>query len=73
MKRRIIEEKELEKVTGGTIIFSEDCSTCGYFCSDQYSVNDFDAAVDYILANKGKMSENSMLKNMVELGILDYL
>lgn len=73
MKREMVNDNELEKVVGGTIIFSEDCSTCGYFCKDQYKVLDFDSAVDFILKNKGKMSERSMLSKMVTAGYLTEL
>lgn len=73
MERKPINEVDLEKVVGGTIIFSGDHSTCGYFCNDQYKVNDFDAAVEFILNNKGKMSERSMLNQLVAAGILSNL
>lgn len=73
MKREAINEKDLEKVVGGTIFFSEDHSTCGYFCDDQYEVNDFDACIDFIHANSGKMSERNMLKKMEAKGYISSL
>ena len=73
MERKMINDVELEKVIGGTIIFSGDHTTCGYFCNDQYKVNDFTAAVAFIRANKGKMSERSMLNKMVEAGFISNL
>lgn len=73
MDRKQVNETDLEQVVGGTIIFAPDHKTCGYFCNDQYKVKDYDAAIDYILKNKGKMSERSMLSKMVTAGILDNL
>lgn len=73
MERKPINEMDLEKVVGGTIMFSEDCSTCGYFCDNQYKVLNFDAALQYILDNKGKMSERNLLKKCVEAGYLANL
>lgn len=73
MERKKIDDEQLEGVVGGTIMFSEDRSTCGYFRTDQYRVNNFDAAVDFIRKNRGKMSENSMLKKMVQAGYLSNL
>lgn len=73
MAREMIEGNDLEKVVGGTISFNEDCSTCGYFCNDQYKVNNFSAVLDYINNNKGKMSERKMLSNMVAAGLLSNL
>jgi len=73
MERKPINEQELEQVVGGTIMFSEDHTTCGYFCEDQYHVNNFAAAVEFIQKNYKKMSERSMLKKMVEAGYITAL
>ena len=70
MKREIVNDNELENVVGGTIIFNPEHTTCGYFCNDQYKVLDYDAAVDFILKNRGKMSERSMLSKMVTNGYI---
>lgn len=66
-------KNELEKIVGGTIMFNEDNTKCGYFCDDQYEVYDFDACLDYLLENKGKMSERNLLKKCVELGYIGEL
>lgn len=73
MERQQINENDLEKVIGGTIVFNADCTTCGYFRNDQYKVLNFNAVLDYIKENKTKMSESKMLKNMVAAGLLANL
>lgn len=73
MEREKINETTAEQVNGGTISFNEDCTTCGYFCNDQYKVNNFEAVLSYIEKNKGKMSERKMLSNMVASGLLSNL
>ena len=73
MERSPINEADLEKVVGGTIMFSPDHSTCGYFCDNQYKVLNYNDAINYMLANKGKMSERNLLKKCVEAGYLAEL
>ena len=73
MKREVTNIKELENVVGGTIFFSEDHKTCGYFCTNQYSVNDFDAAIGFIREHSGQMSERNMLKKMEANGYITSL
>ena len=68
-----IKEKELGMITGGSIIFNEDCSTCGRNCNDQYRVLDFNAIIDFYNANRNKMPEKQMMIEMLELGYIAYL
>ena len=70
MERKNINEKDLEKITGGSIIFNEDMTTCGRNCNDQYRVVDLDKVLDYLQANNTKMSERNMLNHLVEAGLL---
>lgn len=70
MAREMINDSDAGKVVGGSIIFNEDCSQCGYNCNDQYQVLDLDAALDYIDAHGRSMSERRMLSNLVSLGYL---
>ena len=73
MAREIVNDQDLSKVTGGSIMFNEDCSQCGRNCNDEYYVLDFDGVVDYYNNNKNKMSERTMLNHMVELGYLSEI
>ena len=43
MERKMINDETLELVTGGSIIFNGDCSTCGRKSNDEYKVLNFDA------------------------------
>ena len=70
MEKKEIKDDELEKVVGGSIMFNKDMTTCGYNRIDQYKVLNFQAIMDYINENSGKMSERRMLANMVEAGYL---
>ena len=70
MGREYINDKLAEEVTGGSIVFNGDHTTCGYNCNDQYEVVDYDDVQSYILSHYKKMSERTMIKNMVEQGLL---
>lgn len=70
MGRELINDKLVEEVTGGSIVFNGDHTTCGYNCNDQYKVLDDDAVQEYILSHYKKMSERKMLSNMLEQGLL---
>lgn len=71
MARERVSEQDLSKITGGSIVFNADLSECGRNRNDEYYVLDLDNVLDYIHNNKNKMSERTMLNNMVELGYLD--
>jgi len=73
MARETINNTELEQVTGGSIVFTPDCTMCGYNCNNQFRVNDFDAALKYIKENKNTMDERSMLKAMMQMGYITRL
>ena len=73
MAREKINEADLGKITGGSIIFNEDMTTCGRNCNDQYRVVDLDEVLDYLQANNTSMSERSMLNHLVEVGLLEEI
>ena len=62
-----------EEVIGGSIIFNADHTTCGRNCNNQYRVNDYSAVLKYIGDNRMKMSEKTMINNMLEMGLLANL
>lgn len=70
MARENINEAGLDKVVGGSIIFNGDCTTCGYNCNDQYKVVNLQEVLNYMQANKDKMSERRMISNMLAAGYL---
>lgn len=69
----MINEVDTEKVIGGSIMFNEDCSTCGRNKDDEYKVLDLNGVISYINANKKKMSEKQMISKMLEQGLLANL
>lgn len=72
MAREII-NNDIEKVVGGSIVFTSDHKTCGLNCNDQCKVNDYDAAIGYIRDNYLSMSEADMMRNMCSLGYITRL
>ena len=70
MERKAINDQELELVTGGSIIFNEDLTTCGRKNNAEYKVLDFDAILSYVRANRDKMPEKQMMTNMLQLGYI---
>ena len=70
MERTMLNENDLEGIFGGSIIFSEDGTTCGRNCNNQYKVLNFDAILKYYRENKGKMPEKQMMSNMVAMGYI---
>lgn len=73
MAREVINDLEVEQVTGGSIVFNGAHTTCGHNCNDQYSVHDYDGCQDFIRANCTRMSEKQMLSKMLEKGLISYL
>ncbi len=73
MEREKINDIDTEKVTGGSIVFNGEHTTCGRDCNNQYKVLDYDAVIKYIAENRQNMSERKMLSNMVEAGLLANL
>lgn len=70
MERKMINDADLELVTGGSIMFNEDCTTCGRNCNNQYKVLNFDAILSYVKKNRNKMPEKQMMSNMLALGYI---
>ena len=70
MERKPINDQELELVTGGSIIFNDDLSTCGRKNNAEYKVLDFNAILQYVQANNNKMPEKQMMTNMLQLGYI---
>jgi hypothetical protein len=70
MERRIINDKELELVTGGSIIFNDDLTTCGRKNNAEYKVLNFSAILEFVQANSDKMPEKQMMTKMLELGYI---
>ena len=70
MERKLINDHELELVTGGSIIFNDDLSTCGRKNNGEYKVLDFNAILQYVQDNNSKMPEKQMMANMQQLGYI---
>ena len=70
MAREIINDMDVEKVVGGSIVFTKDHTMCGLNRNDQCRVNDFDAAIGFIAANYQTMTERDMMYKMMELGYI---
>ena len=75
MENKIVklDDSALDAISGGSIIFNEDLTTCGRNCNDQYRVLNFDAIVQYYNANLNKMSEKTMMENMLAMGYIAYI
>ena len=73
MEREAITDQTLEKVVGGSIVFSPDRTTCGLNNNKQFKVNDFDAVIQFINENKTTMTEREMLKTMMMSGLITRL
>lgn len=73
MMREMINNENLDKIVGGSIVVSEDRTTCGLNCTNQFRVNDLGALVSYVDEHKATMREKDMLKAMAELGYITRL
>ena len=73
MAREMISGKDLEKVSGGSIMFNEDNTTCGRNCTNQYKVKDYEGVINYIGQNCMRMSERQMLNDLENAGLLERL
>ena len=73
MERKVINDLDLDKVVGGSIIFNGDHTTCGRKNNAEYKVLDYNAVLNYIKSNTGKMAEKTMMSNMVAAGLLAKL
>lgn len=73
MERKMIDEQELDKVIGGSIVFNADHTTCGFNCNDQFKVENYTAVLSFIVQNRFEMTEKRMLKRMLEMGYLSRI
>ena len=73
MERQQINDMDIEKVVGGSIVFNGAHTKCGRNCNDQYNVLDYSAVLQYIAANYKTMSEKKMLANMLAAGLLSEI
>ena len=73
MEREAINDLDLDKVVGGSIIFNSAHTTCGRKSNAEYKVLDYSAVDKYIKANCKSMSEKTMINNMVAQGLLAKL
>lgn len=73
MARELVEENNIEKVVGGSIVFTTDHSTCGLNRNDQCRVNDYDAAIGFIAENYKTLTEAEMMREMCKLGYITRL
>lgn len=71
--RKEINESDLKKVTGGSIVFNGDCTTCGYDRNDEYRVVDFDNALSYMLDHVQNMDERDILQHCLDMGYIERL
>lgn len=70
MERKVIDDLDLDKVVGGSIIFNGDHTTCGRKNNAEYKVLNYNAVDKYIKENCTKMPEKQMISNMVAAGLL---
>ena len=73
MAREMINDKDIEQVVGGSIVFSTDHTTCGLNCNNQCKVNDYNAALKFIKENYYTMSEKDIMRNLVAKGYITRL
>ena len=73
MERKAINDLDLDKVVGGSIVFNADHTTCGRNCNNQYKVLNYNAVLKYIGENRNNMNEKTMLANMVKAGLITSL
>ena len=73
MARKLVDENSIDKVVGGSIVFTTDHSTCGLNRNDQCKVNDYDACIAFIRANYETMKEADMMRKMVAMGLITRL
>ena len=73
MAREAINDLDLNKVVGGSIIFNADHTTCGRKNNAEYKVLNYNAVDKYIKENCTQMSEKQMISNMIAAGLLAKL
>lgn len=73
MAREMLNDLDLGGVNGGSIIFSTDHTTCGLNRDNQCKVNNYDAALKYVIDHYDTMSEKDIMRNLVSLGYITKL
>lgn len=73
MERKMINDADLNGVVGGSIMISEDGTTCGRNCDNQYKVLNLNAIVTYVRENSSNMPEKKMIQEMLKLGYIANL
>lgn len=73
MNREAINDLDLDKVVGGSIIFNADHTTCGRKNNAEYKVLNYSAVLKYIKENVNNMPEKQIVSNMVAAGLLAKL
>ena len=73
MERKMINDADLSGVVGGSIMISEDGTTCGRNRNDQYKVMNLNAIITFVRENKTKMPEKKMIDEMLKLGYIANL
>ncbi len=68
-----LDDSALDGISGGSIVFNADHTTCGRNCNNQYRVLDDASVQQYIASNCVSMSERTMLENMLNLGYIAYI
>lgn len=70
MSMKMLNDEDLDIVSGGSIVFNEDCTMCGLNCNNQVRVNDLNAVVQFIDQNKYTMTEAEMMRAMAIQGLI---
>ena len=70
MAREMIDDMNVDKVVGGSIIFTPDHTMCGLNCNNQCIVKDYAAMISFISANYKTMKEADMMRQMLALGYM---
>ena len=75
MENKIVklDDSALDAISGGSIIFNGDHTTCGRNSNDQYAVLDYDGIISYVIENSNSMTEKTMIQNMLALGYIANL
>lgn len=73
MAREMINDQDIEKVVGGSIVFTSDHTMCGLNCNNQCKVLDYNAMIAFISANYKTMREADMMRKMLSLGYMKRL
>ena len=70
MAMKMLNDEDLNKVAGGSIVFNEDHTMLGLNCNNQAKVLDYDGVVQFVSNNYLSMSEADMLRAMVAQGLI---